>query len=181
MADDQVWHSANVPADFPTHDEIVDSCAKYGPNRNGICIRVAGKRFWVKYGKDSIIRGEGRMAGIVNADPASIVRVPKVHHGFSREKRGYIVMDFVQGVTIAERKSPKGNYDRNDIKAVAAAVQQLINIKMPPGTAPGPVGGGRIGHDPFVDCLSTFKYPTVGHLETQINEVRFPLAFGASH
>ena len=185
MADDQVWHSAKIPADFPTHDEIVNSCTGRGPNRNGVCIRVANKRFWVKYGKDSVIRGEGRtqalVAGIVNADPVSIVRVPKVHLGFSREKRGYIVMDFVQGVTIAERKLPKGNYDKNDIKAVAAAVQQLINIKMPPGTTPGPVGGGRIGHDFFVDCLSTLKYPTVGHLKTQINEVCFPLAFGTSH
>jgi len=45
---------------------------------------------------------------------------------------------------------------------------------MPAGTAPGPVGGGRIGHDFFVDCLSTFKYRKVGQLEAQINEVLRP-------
>jgi hypothetical protein len=174
MADDQVWHSANVPADFPTHDCIVNSCVEAGFNRNGVCIQVAGKpRFWVKYGDNSVIRGEGRtqahVAGVVNANPASVVCVPEVYLGFSRENRGYIVMDFVQGTTLAQRKSPKGSYYKNDIKVVAAALQQLIDIKMPTGTAPGPVGGGRIGHDFFVECLSALKYPTVGHLEAQIN------------
>jgi len=121
------------------------------------------------------------VAGIVNANPASVVCVPEVHLGFSRGKRGYIVMDFVQGTTLAQRKSPKGNYYKDDIEVVAAAIQQLTDIKMPVGTAPGPVGGGRIGHDFFVDCLSALKYHTVGHLEAQINEVYFPLPFGTSH
>jgi hypothetical protein len=185
MADDQVWHSANIPADFPTHDKICNSCATAGYNRNGVCIRVTGKpRFWVKYGEDPDIRGEGRtqahVAGIVNANPASVFCVPEVYLGFSRGERGYIVMDFVRGTTLAERKSPKGNYDKNDIEAVAAAFQQLIDIKMPPGTAPGPVGGGCIGHDFFVDCLSALQYTKVRQLEAQINRVCFPLAFGTS-
>jgi hypothetical protein len=169
MADDQVWHPANVPADFPTHDCIVNSCVKAGFSRNGVCIRVAGKpRFWVKYGNNSVIRGEGlrRLTWLGS-------RTPTLRASFaspiSRGSRGYIVMDFVQGTTLAQRKSPKGNYYKNDIKAVAAAVQQLTDIKMPAGTAPGPVGGGRIGHDLFVECLSTLIYPTVGHLEVQIN------------
>jgi hypothetical protein len=61
-------------------------------------------------------------------------------------------MDFVQNTTLAQRKSLKGYYQKNDIKAVAVAIQQLTNIKLPAGTAPGPVGGGLIGHDFFVDC-----------------------------
>jgi hypothetical protein len=102
MEDDRVWYSAvNVPEDIPTHDKIVSSCDRSGSNRNGVYIQVAGKpRFWVKYGKDdSVIQGEGRtqayVARIANANPASVVRVPKVHLGFSRGKRAYIVMDFV--------------------------------------------------------------------------------------
>jgi len=186
MGHDRVWHSASLTAGLPTHDKIVDSCAKAGSNRNGVYIRVAGKpRFSVKYGKDSVIRGEGHtqahVAGIVNDNPARVVRVPKVYLGFSRGNRGYIVMDFVQGTTLAQRKSPKGYYYKKDIEAVATAVQQLTDIKMPMGTAPGPVGGGYIDHDFFVDCLSALEYPTVGHLEAQINEVCFPLAFGTSH
>ena len=96
------------------------------------------------------MRGEGRtqahVAGIVNAKSASVVCIPEVYLGFWRGRRGYdIVMDFVQGTTFAERKSPKGNYYKNDIKVVATAVQQLTDIKMPAGTAPGPFGGGCIG------------------------------------
>ena len=182
MADDQVWYSANIPTDFPTHDDIFNACVIAGNYRNGVCIRVASKRrFWVKYGEDSLMRAEGctqaHVAGIVNANPASVVCVPKVYLVFSRDGLGYIVMDFVQGTTLAERKSPRGFYYKNDIKAVAAAFQQLIDIKMPPGTAPGPVGGGCIGHDFFVECYSSLKYSTVGQLEAQINEVYFPPAF----
>ncbi|CAA7268322.1 unnamed protein product [Cyclocybe aegerita] len=176
MGGDRVWYEANVLADFPTHDKIVNLCTKAGSNQNGVDILVAGKpRFWVKYGKSSVIRGEGctqaHVARIVKANPVSVVRVPEVYLGFSRGKRGYIVMDFVQGTTLAQRKSILGYYDDNDIKAVAAAVQQLTDIKMPAGTAPGPVHGGHIGHDFFVDCLSTLKYFTVGDLEAQINKV----------
>ena len=186
MGHDRIWHSANVPADLPTHDEIVDLCDKAGFCRNGVCIRVSGKpRFWVKYARDTVIRGEGRtqahVAGVVNSNPASVVRIPNVYLGFSRGDRGYIVMDFVQGTTFAQRKSPKGYYYKKDIGVVAAAVRQLIDIKMPVGTAPGPVGGGYIGHDFFVECLSALAYPTVRHLEEQINEVCVPLAFGAPH
>jgi len=67
------------------------------------------------------------------------------------------------------------------VKAVVAAVWRLTDIKMPADTAPGPIGGGRIGHDFFVDFLSALEYPTVGHLEDQINAVRFPFTFSTSH
>ena len=182
MADEEIWRSANAPADLPTLDDIVKSCADAGFNRNGVCIEVLGKpRFWAKYG-GSVIRGEGltqaHVAGIVNADPVRVVRVPEVYLIFSREECGYIVMELVEGTTFAKRT---GKYGKDDIKAVAAAVRRLTDIKMPAGTAPGPIGGGRIGHDFFVDFLSTLEYPTVGHLEDQINAVCFPLTFSTSH
>jgi len=54
MGDDLIWYSANVPADFPTHDEIVTLCQRAGFDQNGAYIRVAGgPQFWVKYGRDS--------------------------------------------------------------------------------------------------------------------------------
>ncbi|KAI5982254.1 hypothetical protein EDD15DRAFT_155476 [Pisolithus albus] len=176
MADNEVWHLPNDAADLPTYDYIVKACTEAGFNRNGVCIQVTGKPpLWVKYGGDYVMRGEGRtqayVAQIVNADPASVVRVPDVHLGFSRGRRAYIVMDYVHGKTIDNRKSPAGNYYKKDVEAAVAAVKQLINIKMPADTAPGPVGGGLIGHDFFVECLSARKYSTVGQLEAQVNEV----------
>lgn len=140
--------------------------------------------FGVKYGDDSVIRGEGHtqahVARIVNDNAESVVRVPEDHLGFSRGWCGNIVMDFVRGSTLAQRKS-EGHYKKKDIRAVAAAVRQLTNITIPAGTTPGPVGGGLIGHDFFVDCLSAIPYTTVGDLETQINNVCFPLAFSTSY
>lgn len=176
MADNQVWHLPNAVADLPTYDYIVNACTEAGFDRNGVCIQVAGKpSLWVKYGDDYVMGGEGRtqayVAQIVNADPASVVRVPDVHLGFSRGGRGYIVMDYVHGKTIDNRKSPTGNYYEKDVEAAAAAVKQLIDVKMPADTAPGPVGGGFIGHDFFVDFLSDCKYSTVGQLQAQVNEV----------
>lgn len=184
MADEDVWLSANAPADLPTLHDIVKSCADAGFNRNGVCIEVAGKpRFWAKYG--SVTRGEGltqaHVAGIVNADPVRVVRVPEVYLIFSREECRYMVMEYVEGTTFAKRKSSTGKYEKADIEAVANAVRRLTDIKMPPGTAPGPIGSGCIGHDFFVECLSTLEYPTVKHLEDQINAVYFPLTFSTSH
>ena len=106
------------------------------------------------------------------------VRVPEVYLGFSRGEDGYIAMDFVQGVRIAQRKAPKGNYYEEDIEVVVAVVQQLVDIEMPAGTAPDPV----ISLGCFVEYLSAFKYPcTVGHLVAQMNRVCCPLAFGTLH
>jgi len=116
MAGEEVWRSANAPADLPTLDDIVKLCARAGFNRNGVCIEVLGKpRFWAKYGS-SVIRGEGRtqahVAGIVNTDPVRVVRVPEVYLIFSREKSRYIVMEFVEGTTFAKRKSDTGQYEK---------------------------------------------------------------------
>ncbi|TRM70298.1 hypothetical protein BD626DRAFT_26966 [Schizophyllum amplum] len=152
MEEDEIWHPADAnTGDLPTHDGIVLLCREANFLRNGVCVQVAGNpRFWVKYSDRSLIRSEGRtqayVANIVNNNPASVFHIPNVHLGFSRGTRGYIAMDFVQGTTIAQRKALKGGYLVDDKIAVAAAIQQLISIKVPATTAPGPVGGGRIRH-----------------------------------
>jgi hypothetical protein len=109
----------------------------------------------------------------VNAGPASVVRVPEVYFVFSRQRRRYIVMQHIAGDTVASRQLREGKYVKGDVAAVAAAVKQLINIRVPAGTSPGHIGGGCIGHDFFLDCRSSCEYPTVGHLQTQINRVCF--------
>ena len=111
------------------------------------------------------------VAKIVNSNPVSVVHVPKVYLCFLRTNRGYIVMDFIQGTTLAQHKSPNRNYYNKDLKAVATTFQQLTDVKLPAGSAPGPIGGGCIGNNFFVNCLLELKYPTVECLEAQINEV----------
>jgi hypothetical protein len=169
MSSDQVeYHAADPPADLPSCDTIVQQCAAAGFRQNGICFEVEGSpRFWIKY-SDDITLGEAltqnQVAQILNADPTSVVRVPEVYFVFSRQPYRYIVMQHVAGDTVASRQLREGKYVKGDVAAVAAAVKQLTSIRVPAGTSPGHVGGGRIGHNFFLDCQSSCEYPTVGHL-----------------
>jgi hypothetical protein len=178
MSSDHVeYHAADPPADLPSCDTIVQQCAAAGFRQNGICFEVEDSpRFWIKY-SDDITLGEAltqnQVAQIVNADPTSVVRVPEVYFVFSRQPYRYIVMQHVAGDTVASRQLREGKYVKGDVAAVAAAVKQLTSIRVPAGTSPGHVGGGRIGHNFFLDCQSSCEYPTVGHLQKQINKVCF--------
>ena len=85
-------------------------------------------------------------------------------------------MEFVSGKTVADRKSLiTGKYQEEDLKAAVSAVRQLIELRVPAGTPPGPIGGGTIGHDFFVEYRSAVKYPKVEYLHRQIKRVRSPL------
>ena len=157
------YYAADAPTDLPSRDTIVQQCAAAGYCQNGICFEVEGiPRFWIKYG-GAITLGEARtqvqVAEIVNADPATVVRVPNVYLVFLRGRCRYIVMQHVAGDTVASRRLSTGKYAKGDLAAVTAAVKQLINIRMPVGTNPGYIGGGPIGHDFFLDCESSCETP----------------------
>jgi hypothetical protein len=179
------YHAVDAPADLPSRDTIIRDCAAAGYCQNGICFKVEGiPRFWIKYGV-GITLGEARtqhqVAQIVNADPATVVRVPDVYLVFLRGRCRYIVMQHVAGDTVASRRLSTGKYAKGDLAAVAAAVKQLVSIRVPAGTPPGHVGGGPIGHDFFLDCESSCEYPTVGHLQAQVNKVCFQVTLSTSH
>jgi hypothetical protein len=186
MSDDNVeYRVVEVPENLPSCDSIVQLCDDAGFCQNGVCFEIEGTpRFWIKYGV-GITLGEAltqnQVAQIVNADPMSVVRVPEVYFVFLRGLRRYIVMQHVAGDTVASRQLKEGKYVKGDVAAVAAAVKQLIGIRVPAGTPPGHVGGGPIGHDFFLECKSTSEYPTVGHLQDQINRVCFQVTFSTSH
>ncbi|KAJ7260941.1 hypothetical protein B0H12DRAFT_364775 [Mycena haematopus] len=86
-------------------------------------------------------------------------------------------MQYIAGDTVAARQPSETEYAEGDVEAVAAAVKHLISLRVPADTAPGHVGGGVIGHDFFLECRSTSEYPTVKHLQAQINRVRFQVTF----
>jgi len=179
------FYAADAPTDLPSRDSIVQQCVAAGYCQNGICFKVEGiPRFWVKY-SSGVTLGEARtqdqVAQIVNADPATVVRVPNVYLVFLRGRYRYIVMQHVAGDTVASRRLTTGKYIEGDLAAVAAAVRQLISIRVPAGTPPGYAGGGPIGHAFFLDCRSSCEYPTVGHLQAQVNKVCFQVTFSTSH
>jgi hypothetical protein len=178
MSADQVEYCAvGVPADIPSSDSIVQLCNAVGFRQSGTCFEIDGSpRFWIKYG-NHINLGEARtqdqVARIVNIEPASTVRVPEVYFVFSREGCRYIVMQYIAGDTVMSRQLRPGKFAKDDVLAVAAAVERLIDIRMPADTPPGHVGGGLIGHDFFLECRSTLEYPTVGDLQAHINKICF--------
>jgi hypothetical protein len=141
MSDDQIELSAaDVPADVPSRDTLVQLCDTAGYCQNGICIEVAGRpRFWGEYGA-AITLGEARtqkqVAEIANADPEGVVGVPDVYLVFSRGNCRYIVMQHVEGVTVGSRQSSSGKYAEDDLKAVVAAVEWLLTLRMPADTPP---------------------------------------------
>lgn len=120
-------------------------------------------RTWVKFGSPSIMaeaRTQNYVAQVVNGDGAAPVRVPYVYLSFTSKDTGYIVMEYIDGVICRNA----------DVRLVAAAVQFLINIRGPTAQ-PGPIGGGLICHDFFIDRKSSLTYSSVGMLENHINGV----------
>jgi hypothetical protein len=185
--DDRVeLRAVELPANLPSCDTIAQLCDAAGFSKNGVPFEVDGiPRFWIKYGSHySLALGEAltqsKVAQIVNADPASAVRVPDVYFVFSRERRRYIVMQYVAGDTVESRKMQDGTYLKSDVAAVADALKQLVKMRVPSDTPPGYVGGGLIGHSFFLEWRSTEEYPTFGHLQDQINRVCFQVTFGTS-
>lgn len=180
------YYAPGAPTDLPSRNTIAQHCAsaQAGYSQNGISFEVGGiPRFWIKYG---FVRGitlgealtQDQVAKIVNADPASasVVRVPEVYLVFLRHVCRYIVMQHVAGDTVESRWLSTGKSYRegaSDLAGVVAAVKRLISICVPSDTRPGHVGGGPIGHSIFYECMSSCEYPTVHHLEAQINNVCF--------
>jgi hypothetical protein len=138
----------------------------------------------VKYGAGLTLgeaRTQNQVSQIMNVDPESVVCVPEVYLFFLRGQCRYIVMEYVEGMTVESRQQTKGKYAEGDLEAVAAAFKQLTNLRVPADTSPGHVGGGCIGHDFFLECKSTHVYNTVQDLQNQINNVCFQLTFSSSH
>jgi hypothetical protein len=103
-------------------------------------------------------RTQNYVAQIVNGDAAAGVRVPYVYLFFMSRHWGFIVMEFIDGVICKNANA----------KLVAAAVQSLITIRAPTAQ-PGPIGGGPICHDFFIDRESSVTYSSVELLEKHIN------------
>ncbi|KIY62992.1 hypothetical protein CYLTODRAFT_403861 [Cylindrobasidium torrendii FP15055 ss-10] len=158
---------------LPSDASIVEQCnlayaASMRADRrvyfSGMAIVGDHQRFWVKFG-GNIRLCEARTQHYVAlrcVDADAPVRVPAVYRFLQYKSKGYIIMDFIDGRICTYK----------DAQAVGAAVSFLITIPAPvdqPG--PGPIGGGTICHDFFVDRRSSFAYPTVKLLESHVNGI----------
>jgi hypothetical protein len=156
--------------DLPSHETIVALCDAAGYDCTGIPLRSHSSGpiiAWVKYGYYRTIAEaltQDYVAKVLNSRRVTDVRVPRVYQFFETEGplsgTGYIVMEYIEAEDCGKK----------DHKLVAKAVQTLISVKGPNST-PGPVGGGRINHNFFMEWRSDIKYETVEELQQHINGV----------
>jgi hypothetical protein len=157
---------------LPCFEEIIQRCREANAvNRvtgmRGVALVDEAKNgtpyAWVKYGR-SITMAEARtqqyVAQAVKSTVAAPVRIPSVYRSFECNGRGYIVMEFIEGEICSYA----------DASLVAAAVQFLITIKGPTNQ-PGPIDGGLIRHDFFLERQSSATYSSVDLLEGHVNGV----------
>lgn len=120
----------------------------------------------MKYGHASqALRSEARTQAYVFAELSRMnpktrgrIRVPQVHCFFEAEidgnELGFIVMEYVTGTAVRkivnEHQSVVDGYHVDNEKTkpfkdwFVDAICLLLTLQPPPGTTPGPVGGGRI-------------------------------------
>ncbi|KAG8911124.1 hypothetical protein FRC01_005913, partial [Tulasnella sp. 417] len=159
---------------LPADDEIIAQCraanranlAKLSANPqvsiSGVELVGApdGRSFWVKFGPNVSLaeaRTQHYVAQQISKHNAATggsapVRVPAVYRFLANEYKGYIVMDFVNGQVCT-----------NTTRTITAPHEQL--------GCPGPVGGGWICHNFFIDRMSPVQYPTVESLANHINGI----------
>jgi hypothetical protein len=91
-------------------------------------------------------------------------------------------MQYVAGATVASRQLSSGRYSPGDVEAVAAAYSRLVRFRVSADSALGFLGeNGLIGHEFFVECLSSVCYANAMELQAQINTVCLPAVFATKH
>ncbi|KAJ6558326.1 hypothetical protein B0H19DRAFT_1150779, partial [Mycena capillaripes] len=156
------------PPGLPSPSDTVALCYKAGYNQSGFAFPSEDQPIaWIKYGL-RVIPGEARtqhmVAAAVNNSSESVVRVPNVYSAFVCENLCYIVMEYTSGPTAEERLRAPGA-DRSSIcQAVAAAVKQLLAIRPPADSVPGP-------HPCFYDRWVSVVCPSVDMLEAHFNKL----------
>jgi hypothetical protein len=156
-----IFSMPDPPDGLPTPTTVIEFCKQHGYNSSGAPFPSAdAPTLWIKYGYR--VSGEEAVTHIeigklVNNVPNTAVFIPKVFSAFVHDRVCYIVMEYIRG---RDSTTSKG-----DLPKIAAAVQQLISI---PSDRISP---GLIKHHFFYDWVSTAPYPSVKHLQAQINRV----------
>lgn len=104
------------------------------------------------------------VAKVLSTNPAASLQAPRVYMAFLSDEPklgiGYIVIEYIDAP----------DCDEGDDQLVARAVQTLISIPGP-NPVPGPIGGGRVIHNFFIEWTSAITYDTVEELQQPVNGV----------
>jgi hypothetical protein len=149
------------PYDLPTPTTVIEYCEQQDYHASRVSFPdTASPLFCIEFGyditKDEVLK-QVFIGSLVNAIPNTAVFVPKVFSAFVCAGKSYIVMEYIRG---RDSTTSKG-----DLPKVAAAVQQLVSISS------DRISPGLIKHHFFYEWVSTAPYPSVKHLQAQINRV----------
>lgn len=105
-----------------------------------------------------------------------IVCVPELFRAFEHRGCYFLVMEHVPGKTLGQildedDNEEAGEVDHSMLYGYIAEGIRLLCVKAPPGSSPGPVGGGIIRHPFFNDFEAATPYRDVEMLETHLNKV----------
>ena len=165
------------PTWLPPPSAIIARCREVGLIVPGFVEHSpdGSESVWIKQGI-LIAMGEARtqkfLADVVNSDENCVVRVPQVYRAFRDEERGYIVMEYIPGVTVMDYLKGAPEEEATIVKAVANVLARMFAIPAPPDQKPSPVDGrGRVHHPFFRDWTAPVEYPSVLSLQCHLNAV----------
>ena len=110
------------------------------------------------------------------AQQGLIVCVPELFRAFEYRGCYFLVMEFVPGKTLGQILKEDDHKGEGQVghsilyKHIAEGIR-LLSAKAPPGSKPGPVGGGIIRHPFFNDFEAATPYRDIKMLEAHLNNV----------
>jgi hypothetical protein len=167
---------------LPTTEEIIGLCRKKGVKCNGFTYPSNGSPIaYIKYG-GTVTMGEMRTQQHVynefermkKEQSGSGVKAPEIYHAFQDELKTYIVMEHIDGETVGARLRGSSAETKNWIfNQVAKAINQLLAVRVPIHSHPGPVGGGLIQNHFFRGNRAPKEYESIFDLQDHINKVYY--------
>ena len=164
---------------LPSTNEIITLCREKGFDYNGFAYPPNGKPIaYIKYGYNVTV-GEIRTQRYVYKAFQQVMdgsgtglNAAEVYRAFECEGQAYVVMEYIDGQTVGALLRSSSAEKKNWIyDHVAKAINQLLQVPVPSGSPPGPVGGGCVKHYIFQDQVSPKAYESVGDLQRHINKV----------
>ncbi|KIY47118.1 hypothetical protein FISHEDRAFT_45947 [Fistulina hepatica ATCC 64428] len=151
----------------PTRDQIIRLCFEKGREFKGLTYPPNGCPVaYIKYGF-TVTMGEAQAQLFALQSGA---RVPRIHHAFMHGQITYILMEYIDGMTVSDWLRVYSD-DRDWVyNEVANAVSQMLGFTVPQDAPPGPIGGGLTRHSFFQDFVAFRPYASVKDLEEHINK-----------
>lgn len=171
---------------LPCPDEVLALCAEKEKERLRMVYGPTGFKYplngspiaYIKFG-GCVSQGEVRTQRYVfnvfrqmMDASGSGPKVPEVYRSFERGGQCYIVMEFVDGETVKEYlRDSSAETKRWIYDQVANAMRQILEVPVPFGSRPGPVGGGFFYNDLFKCHEAPTEYQSIDRLQRHINKV----------